>query len=59
MKVTIANTEKGHALIHAYFELVSKLYYEPEEDMPVRSFFEPESNVNLQAKKGKHHNQKV
>ena len=32
---------------------MSKLYCEPEEDMFVRSFFEPESNVNLQPKRRK------
>ena len=30
-----------------------KLYCEPEDDMSVRSIFEPESNVNLQPKRRK------
>ena len=53
VKVTIADTERGHVLINAYCELVSKLYCEPEEDMSVRSIFEPESNVNPQPKRKK------
>ena len=32
---------------------MSKLYCEPEDDMSVRSIFEPESNVNLQPKRRK------
>ena len=32
---------------------MSKLYCEPEEDMSVGSFIDPESNVKLQLKKGK------
>ena len=50
VKVTIADTEIDHVLINAHSELVSKLYCEPEEDMSVRSFFAPESNVNLTPK---------
>ena len=38
VKVTIADTEKGHVLINAYSELVSKLYCKPEEDMSARIF---------------------
>ena len=53
VKVTIADNEKDHALINAYSELVIKLYCEPEEDMSVGSFIEPESNVNLQPKRRK------
>ena len=32
---------------------MSKLCCEPKEDMSVRSFFEPESNANLQPKRRK------
>ena len=32
---------------------MSKLYCEPDEDMSVRSLFEPESNVHLQPKRRK------
>ena len=53
VKVTIADTEKGHVLINAYSELVSKLYCKPEEDMSARIIFVPESNVNLQPRRRK------
>ena len=33
VKVTIADTVKGHVSINAYSELVSKLSCEPEEDV--------------------------
>ena len=55
LKVIIADTEKFHLLLNAYWELelMSKLYCEPVEVTSVASFIEPESDVNLLPKRKK------